>query len=487
MSLPQEMQLEFILPKHSHALPGRTWIPIPPTEIKFEIVHSLWQYPGFLDAGRVKSALRMVLEDYPLWGARLAFVPLTDAAVDAEGLESGWRFDLNDTEGVQFSCVSTRHPGIFRPGYRDDDLNPDFYDEIELPSPHLQGVHPYPLMKIKLTYWELTGDTSITTSYCHALGDAYTTMRLMESWSKYYQGLSPTWKPTFEKYLTRSPATMNALPMDYVSTVIPYIGFLAVPTPWTITRIDLKFTSNSLHNISEMALKTSQWLGDGHKPSLTDSLAAYLIYILQKVSDTKIVQAQQLFGYRGMPTPAKTLDAYATLPFTTAGNCFLMVSSKERLDGTESVGKIASILRGTIAELREPELFQKTFAVLSRLYKRTADTLRFPLELPTEVAVQVNTISKLPALEGHFGYPGCVRMYHWDSFRNFFEIVPANPVRTASGRWITYDGGVDVCVRVRSDLAKKYVKTLVADMVAHGLGDAMAATGAKLQDSGSRL
>jgi hypothetical protein len=78
-------------------------------------------------------------------------------------------------------------------------------------------------------------------------------------------------------------------------------------------------------------------------------------------------------------------------------------------------------------------------------------------------------------------------MYHWDSFRNFFEIVPANPVRTASGRWITYDGGVDVCVRVRSDLAKKYVKTLVADMVAHGLGDAMAATGAKLQDSTSRL
>jgi hypothetical protein len=193
-------------------------------------------------------------------------------------------------------------------------------------------------------------------------------MRLMESWSKYYQGLSPTWKPTFEKYLTRSPATMNALPMDYVSTVIPYIGFLAVTYPLdnvlnglarlykSSTRIDLKFTSDSLHNITEMALKTSQWLGDGQKPSLTDSLAAYLIYILQKVSDTKIVQAQQLFGvssrllstwdtrsssvekYRGMPTPAKTLDAYATLPFTTAGNCFLMVSSKERLDGTESVG-----------------------------------------------------------------------------------------------------------------------------------------------------
>jgi hypothetical protein len=124
MSLPQETQLEFILPKHSHALPGRSWIPIPPTEIKFELVHSLWQYPGFLDAGRVKSALRMVLEDYPLWGARLAFVPLTGTAVDAEGLESGWRFDLNDTEGVQFSCVSTRHPGVFRPGYRDDDLHP---------------------------------------------------------------------------------------------------------------------------------------------------------------------------------------------------------------------------------------------------------------------------------------------------------------------------------------------------------------------------
>lgn len=95
--------------------------------------------------------------------------------------------------------------------------------------------------------------------------------------------------------------------------------------------------------------------------------------------------------------------------------------------------------------------------------------------------------NRLPALKGHFGYPDRVRMYHWDSYRNFFEIVPANPVRTASGKWINYDGGVDVFVRVRSDLAKKYVKTLVDDMMAHGLGDAMAATGTKLQASSSRL
>lgn len=124
MSLPQETQVKFILPKYSHALSGRSWVPIPPTEMKFEAVHSLWQYPGFLDVGRVKSALRMVLKDYPLWAARLAFMPLTENSVNIEGLESGWRFDLNNTEGVQFSCVSTRHPGIFRSGYRDDDLNP---------------------------------------------------------------------------------------------------------------------------------------------------------------------------------------------------------------------------------------------------------------------------------------------------------------------------------------------------------------------------
>jgi hypothetical protein len=81
------------------------------------------------------------------------------------------------------------------------------------------------------------------------------------------------------------------------------------------------------------------------------------VYILQKVSDTKIVQAQQLFGvsddylstylcnclpgvvkYRGMKLPPNNTEGYGPPPTTSAGNCFMMVSSKERLDGTESVG-----------------------------------------------------------------------------------------------------------------------------------------------------
>lgn len=46
----------------------------------------------------------------------------------------------------------------------------DFYEELELPDPDLKGIHPYPLMKVRLTHWELTGDTSITITHSHVVG-----------------------------------------------------------------------------------------------------------------------------------------------------------------------------------------------------------------------------------------------------------------------------------------------------------------------------
>lgn len=74
-------------------------------------------------------------------------------------------------------------------------------------------------------------------------------------------------------------------------------------------------------------------------------------------------------------------------------------------------------------------------------------------------------------------------MYHWDSYLNFFEIVPANPVKTSSGEWITYPGGVDVFVRIRKDLVVKYLRTLADDIRIHGFGEVMTAIGGTLHDS----
>lgn len=141
------------------------------------------------------------------------------------------------------------------------------------------------------------------------VGDAPTMMRLMESWSTYYQGLTPTWKPTFEKYLTPSPATAKTLPLEYVTTAVPYMGFLAVDHSLdymidgvenmtkSSKRIDLKFTSKTLYKLLEMVLRTSPEIDDAsRKLSLTDLLSAYLVYVLQRVLDTKIVQVQQTFG-----------------------------------------------------------------------------------------------------------------------------------------------------------------------------------------------
>jgi len=169
-----------------------------------------------------------------------------------------------------------------------------------------------------------------------------------------------------------------------------------------------------------------------------DAVAAYIITVIQRISDIPIRQIQHVSGFRGLE--AAPGSDYQPPPETSAGNAFIVVCCKERLDDSkESIGKIAGILRESMLRLRQPETFRRTFALYAHIYDRSSKTDRLPWEWPGETAVQVNILTKLPFLACHFGFPGRARYYFWYCQEHFLEIYPANPVKLPSGEWETYE------------------------------------------------
>ncbi|KAF8961556.1 hypothetical protein BDZ97DRAFT_2076907 [Flammula alnicola] len=486
-------QIEYIRPVLPHALShhSRQFLLIPPTDLRFEVIHLMWVVPGPIDLELFKRALGMVLSDYPHCAGRLARGALTpegEPAAKSEGERPAmgpWRIDLTNG-GVELSIATTNHPGVFTEGYNDLDHDPDFYVDIECPEPDFTGVFPFPLTKVRLTKWEQTGFTSFTLAQSHVLDDGPAVLAFPHFLSQYYLALKslktiqPLHEITFERYFrsphsleTRSPELNAHLP-DYMPTALPYLGFLAVDYPHQYIlnrvqesmdgteRVDLKFSRDQLQGILQHALGGNQ--ANELRISKTDAVAAYIITLVQRTSKVPISQVQQTFGYRGAKTPKEWENPYIPPPNTSAGNCFMVVSSKEPLTGSESIREIASILRRTINELRHPETFQKVYAIYSHVYDRIQGSMHFPMEYPIESGIQVNTVSKLPVLEAHFGYPGRVRMYSWDSYENFIELLPANPVQLPQGKWLSFDGGVDVHFRVRRGVKLPLLKLFKEDM-----------------------
>jgi len=114
--------------------------------------------------------------------------------------------------------------------------------------------------------------------------------------------------------------------------------------------------------------------------------------------------------------------------------------------------------------LRQPETFRRTFALYAHICDRSSKTDRLPWEWPGETAVQVNTLTKLPFLACHFGFPGRMRYYFWYCREHFLEIYPANPVKLPSGEWETYEGGVDIWFGLKHALKPDFFRVVEEDM-----------------------
>ena len=122
--------------------------------IKLDII---WVFPGPLDLEKLKHALARTLRDYPHAAGRLSYDPATKK----------WRIRLTK-EGVPISTGRTEHPGIFSNEFNHE-RSPDFLDTVRFPENPCDMAEE-PLVRFKLTSWEKTGETSLSMSVNHVLG-----------------------------------------------------------------------------------------------------------------------------------------------------------------------------------------------------------------------------------------------------------------------------------------------------------------------------
>lgn len=183
---------------------------------------------------------------------------------------------------------------------------------------------------------------------------------MMQAFSNYYQNLPVSTMPTFDKYLRPDPI----INPDDIHHAIPYLSFLTVDYDLheysrkfaamlaRITRVDLKFSAEQITTLFVLASQ-----GTDAKISPMDAVAAYVISVIQRVSDVPIERLQRIFGvgYLFNFTSVSQFEAYVLLLHwqtrgikqapgstyvppsnTTAGNPFMIVDCKERLGNSET-------------------------------------------------------------------------------------------------------------------------------------------------------
>lgn len=190
-------ETHWVKPALPTTLGDLTWLPVPPTDVILESVSSdslqdvytltlamqidvTWVLPGPIDFKKFKHALSLALRDYPHRAGRLSY----------NEQSKQWRIRLNN-EGVPITVGTTEHPGIYSPEFNYE-RNPgesvlytihapnirltvcapisEFFDSIDESAFERYELNPAPLMKIKLTNFTKTGETTIMILFNHVTG-----------------------------------------------------------------------------------------------------------------------------------------------------------------------------------------------------------------------------------------------------------------------------------------------------------------------------
>lgn len=115
----------------------------------------------------------------------------------------------------------------------------------------------------------------------------------MQVFSDYYQDISPSIAPTFEKYFQPDPI----IKPEHIQDTIPYISQLAVDYDMeemskmyiasmsNVSRVEVALTSEQVKSIAILARRESSL-----KISTMDALAAYFVTVINRISSACVDQ-----------------------------------------------------------------------------------------------------------------------------------------------------------------------------------------------------
>ncbi|KIM84836.1 hypothetical protein PILCRDRAFT_5880 [Piloderma croceum F 1598] len=352
-----------------------------------------WVFPNALCVEKLRNTLAQTLRDYPHVAGRLYCNQKTQEL----------RIKLTN-DSVPITVGFTNLPYATDKWFYNNENHPDIVDWLPMlfdPS----GVDNKPLVRFKLTTWKKTGETSLSVAWGHVLGS--TLMGLMLSISNYYQDLRPVMIPTFEKYLDPVPRIEQQYVYDTLAQV-PHLGLhyskervheMYNEMQSTTSRMDIKLDPADIMAIRDMARKSTEM-----SISAMDSLAAYLVTVLNKTEDVPIWRIYNVIEYRGAKSDPRSI--YIPPPMTSAGNNTVTVHAKPMsTDRNASIGSIAEVIREQIIRTREPENLRRIVGLSDELFNKTTEAGHSFWWFPYEGAVGINNTFKISVHDQHFGYP----------------------------------------------------------------------------------
>jgi len=347
-----------------------------------------------------------------------------------------------------------------------DDLMREFHPEIvdpvmcdvdQPPSPD------EPLVKIKVTSFSATGETSITFAFCHVLGDGLTFFRFTNLVSQFYCNDVPGHPiPSYDNYFHAPPCLPRSLAQDIARAYAPHLLKTYSPKDFlslcersftTTTRIDVHFSLAELTRLKSHASREA-----GRTVSKQDALAAYLITAINRVRGPQIQQVINLVDYRG---DGSTPDGYKVPDATSSGSALLHVFS-DTIPAEDScdIGKVARLVGDTVRQVKDAEFVRQVVATTTAIMGEVFGANRQAWWGAGEHSVVLNNCYKLHSPSNHFGFRGQARFYVNGSMERYLRIWAGNPKRLSDGSWKSNEGSADVSFRLEHELKEPFLRLL---------------------------
>ncbi|KZT55010.1 hypothetical protein CALCODRAFT_556672 [Calocera cornea HHB12733] len=451
-------ETQWVSPQESN--PMLDILPVYVSDCNFGLLVFTWLLPGPLDRHKLTNAVSRTLTHYPLFAGRLI------------GMEN-WRDKLaagNQVAGyISLAHASLPITYFNSPLLPTEELLRDFHPDVVDPvlcDNENPPAHKEPLVKMKVTNFVNTGETSITFAFCHVLGDGLTFFRFTNMISQFHRGLPAVHPlPTYETYFRGPPRIPDHRVHQVVQEAAPHllkhydnndVGELYARSFLSTTRLDIQFSLDELSILKREASREA-----GRNVSKQDALAAYLIAAINRTSDTQVNQIINLVNIRG---EGETPDGFQLPRLSSAGSQLLHVFSPPLApEDSRKLGKLAKCVGDTVRQVRNAEYVKNTAAATIAIMTQLFGARRQAWWGAGPNQIVLNNCYKLTSPDTHFGYPGKAVFVVNGSMERYIRIWAGNPSRNSDGTWSANEGSADVSFRIEHELAEPFMKLLTED------------------------
>jgi hypothetical protein len=412
-------------------------------------IDNVFVYPCDLNTDRLKNALSRTLSLWPLIAGRFLLLDAEHYVIEMSDNAIPVSF-IDNTELTQWPLDSTIVHDT-----AEDRVQP-FLDEVKS-TKLLRGSLEEPLFRLKITRLVQSGEWVMGTSWAHVLGDAFTCLKFLNTFSRFYQELEPSKPlPIFERrlwgkdHVDRSLWPIMRHLRDTVTPEQSLEKYLSEQV--THDQLTIYFSGEQLIRLHSLI--------DDNSLTIHDVMISYIILVLNTYcfsNDEQLIRHTNIVvNYRGVS------DSIAAP--NLAANC-AMVMWSDNFNDPYSLSSIAKSVRRSIIRSRDPKFLESWLATADELMK---DMVRNDREVNANhflngIVVNSNFRFDWAGLVD-FGHIDRCRFYTDGTAALFLRIFHLNPVYDGA-QWTTRDReGAEVTFRIEKSMKSKFIDAWQQDL-----------------------